>query len=161
MILKTGLKKGSGVVFGALVTLWMAVTAAPAGQRNDSRPLFCDPALAALFTPRVPRLGRYQACADPRPLTEAAPRDLRVEALEALDALGHAGAYDRPRVARLYGGSRARVARQWTRDQGGFRATTFISPYPDPSLTRLEPGTLVIRWICDGSHAECKMPNVR
>ena len=148
MILKKGLKKVPGAVFGS-VGLLLMVTASPAGQKNDSRPLFCDPALAALFTPRAPRLGHYEVCADPRPLTEVAPPDSTVEAIEALDVFGTAGAYDRPRLARVYGGTRARVARQWTRPSQGFQSATFISPYPDPALTRLEPGTLVIRWFCD------------
>jgi hypothetical protein len=68
-----------------------------------------------------------------------------VEPLEALDAFGSAGSYDRFAVARLYGGTRANVAHGWREDDGRFESVTLISPYPDASLSRLLPGTMVIR----------------
>jgi hypothetical protein len=101
----------------------------------------CDPALAALFTPARPHVGRYEVCTAPAPLAEDS------EAVEALDAFGAAGTYDRAKLARLYGGTRARVARTWTRTSGEFISITRISPYPDAALTRLIPGTLEIRFI--------------
>ena len=104
----------------------------------------CDPALAALFTPMRPHVGRYEACTASEPLGEDA------DALEALDAFGAAGTYDRARLARLYGGTRARVTHSWTRTSGEFIAITRISPYPDPTLSRLIPGTLEIRFIVSG-----------
>jgi hypothetical protein len=119
----------------------------------------CDPALAALFTPPRPQLGRYEVCTDPRPLSEIAPADWTVEALEPADAFGGAGSYDHGIVARLYGGRRARVARGWSETADRFEAVTLISPYPNATVTTLEPGTLVIRWICDHNGAECKMLN--
>ena len=106
----------------------------------------CDPALVPLFTPAHPRLGRYEVCASSEPLQ---PVNGPIEALEALDAFGAAGTYDRPALSRLYGGSRVQVARGWTRTATGFESMTRLSPYPDASLTRLLPGTLEIRWTLD------------
>src|SRR4051812_5358034 len=61
--------------------------------------LECVPAppLAALFTPPRPELGRYEAC------TSDAQLEGDADALEALDAFGSAGPYDRAAVQRLYG----------------------------------------------------------
>jgi hypothetical protein len=105
----------------------------------------CDPALVPLFTPPHPHLGRYQVCtsADAIQAVNGGP----VEALEALDAFGTAGLYDRPALARLYGGTRVQVARGWTRTGDRFESITRLSPYPDASLTHLLPGTLEIRFI--------------
>ena len=105
----------------------------------------CDPALLPLFTPPHPHLGRYEVCASDAPLTPVG--DGPIEALEALDAFGTAGTYDRPALARLYGGSRVQVARGWRRTGDRFESITRFSPYPDASLTRLLPGTLEIRFI--------------
>lgn len=104
----------------------------------------CDSALAALFTPVRPHVGRYQVCTASEPLGEDS------EAVEALDAFGAVGTYDRAKLARLYGGTRARVTHTWTRTSGEFVSITRISPYPDATLTRLIPGTLEIRFIVSG-----------
>jgi hypothetical protein len=105
----------------------------------------CDPALLALFTPAHPRVGRYQACASDEPLR--AINGGPIESLEALDAFGTAGGYDRAALSRLYGGSRVRVARGWVRSGSRFESITRLSPYPDPTLTHLLPGTLEIRFV--------------
>jgi hypothetical protein len=105
----------------------------------------CDPALVPAFTPPQPRLGRYAVCVSDEPLQPI--NGGRIEALEALDAFGTAGTYDRPALARLYGGTRVQVARGWTRTGNRFESITRLSPYPDASLTRLLPGTLEIRFI--------------
>ena len=104
----------------------------------------CDPVLTALFTPRPPLMGRYEVCTTPEPLG-----DDQGEALEALDAFGTAGVYRRPALARLYGGRRVRVVRCWTASGGRFESITRLSPYPDASLTRLQPGTMEIRWMME------------
>jgi hypothetical protein len=115
--------------------------------------LACDPALAALFTPRSFQLGRYEVCTTADPIETViaegglARPDPSIDALESLEAFGGAGSYDRSRLARLYGGSRVRVARGWTESAGRFESVTLLSPYPDVSLTRLNPGTMVIRWV--------------
>ena len=129
------------------------------GSQTGTGSIACDPALAVLFTPLRPVLGRYEVCTDPRPLTGIAPADWVVEALEAADAFGGAGSYDHAALARLYGGRRAQVARGWTEAADRFEAVTLVSPYPNVTLTTLEPGTLIIRWICDHGGGECKMLN--
>ena len=105
----------------------------------------CDPALAALFAPPSPHLGRYEVCTSSEPIQ--ALNGGPIEALEALDAFGSAGTYDRPALARLYGGTRVRVARGWTRQGDRFESVTRFSPYPDATLTHLLPGTLEVRFI--------------
>jgi hypothetical protein len=156
----TALKIGACVLFLAITAFWLHVSAAVQRAQIDARPLFCDPALTALFTPRQPLLGRYEVCADPRPLS-ALSSDWQVETLESADAFGAAGSFDRAALARLYRGARAQVARGWTETASRFESTTLVSPYPNARFTQLEPGTLVIRWICDGGLAACKMPNAR
>jgi hypothetical protein len=114
----------------------------------------CNPALAALFAPAHPQAGRYEVCESAESIeaqVEAGRREgLRygnVEPTDPLDALGGAGSYDRSRVVRLYGATRPMVARGWRRVGNQFESITLVSPYPDASLDRLVPGTLVIRWI--------------
>jgi hypothetical protein len=118
------------------LTVILLITAAGDGVAT------CDPVLTALFTPLRPRVGRYEACTSPAPL-----EDPGAEALEALDAFGAAGTYDRARLARLYGGTRVRVARSWTVHGREITSISRFSPYPDPTLTRLLTGTLEIRFV--------------
>jgi hypothetical protein len=47
-------------------------------------------------------------------------------------------------MARLYGSTRARVARGTTFVDGVWEFWTLISPHPDAGLRRLEPGTLLL-----------------
>jgi len=113
----------------------------------------CSPTLGALFAPAHAVLGRYEVCEESDAIDSVAValgssyRISSIESTDPLDALGGAGSYDRPAVAQLYGGSRPRVARGWRQDGDHFESITLISPYPDATLTRLVPGTLVIRWI--------------
>jgi len=114
----------------------------------------CDPALTALFTPLHPRVGRYEVCTTSEPVEQliAAPEPLSVhygeiEALEPLEAFGSAGPYDRFALARLYGGRRVHLARGWRQLDDRFESITVLSPYPDASLTRLMPGTMIITLI--------------
>jgi hypothetical protein len=116
--------------------------------------VLCDPGLAALFAPAAPRVGRYEVCTHAEPieaLVEAEPADGRhfsaVEALESLDAFGTGGTYDRSHLARLYGGTRVRVAHGWKESADRFESYTLLSPYPDASLTHLNPGTMEIHWV--------------
>jgi hypothetical protein len=113
----------------------------------------CDPALARLFTPARPIVGQYEVCASPAPLDDELARSTGdgvtygpVELVDALDAFGAAGPFDRSRVARLYRGARPRVVRGFRDDGNRFESVTLISPYPDPTLSSLEPGTLRIRF---------------
>jgi len=113
--------------------------------------LACDPALTALFTPPRPSLGRYEVCTTTEPFDDAAagaggPHYGPSELLEPLDAFGAAGSYSRAALTRLYAGKRVRVARGWIEYVDRFESITLLSPYPDATLTRLLPGTMVIRW---------------
>ena len=118
------------------------------GARADAQTdqLVCDDALAVLWTPRHPQLGRYEVCTTSRPLLEIAKPEWTIETMPAPDAFGAAGAYDRAAVARLYGGRYPSVAHGWLDENGRFQAVTLVSPYPNRQLTALEPGTLVIRY---------------
>src|SRR5258708_3484692 len=107
--------------------------------------MICDPSLTALFTPPRPELGRYEVCTTSesieQALAEGKPAASRggIEPLEALDAFGTAGTYNRATLARLYGGTRVRVARRWQLRDDQFVSETLLSPYPDATLTRLNP----------------------
>jgi len=123
--------------------------------------MICDPLLAALFTPPRPPLGRYEVCTTSEPLEAAGAEDaagqtVRIEALEPLDAFGAAGPYNRGALVRLYGGTRVRVARRWQQHDGQFISETLLSPYPVATLTRLNPGTMVIRFIVDREAHEAR-----
>jgi hypothetical protein len=134
------------------------------GQLKDPGPvasgkaLSCDAALAGLFTPARPEIGEYQVCTTLDPPDSAARPDPNAchygsaEALDPLDAFGAAGSYDRARVARLYGGRRARVVHGWCLHEDTVESLTLISPYPDRSLTQLLPGSLVIRYTLPFRH---------
>ena len=116
----------------------------------------CHAALAALFTPARPEVGRYDVCTTADPLTASVAQGASdgvhfgdVQALEPFAAFGAAGPYNRTTLARLYGGTRVQVARGWAEYDDRFESVTLISPYPDPSLVRLSPGTMAIRWTMD------------
>ena len=73
------------------------------------------------------------------------PGAWRIQAQIPYDAFGLSGSYNRWKVAGLYRSRRALVARgPRLDDQGHVESWTLIAPYPDPSLQRLEPGTLII-----------------
>lgn len=135
----------------ALVAGTALVHAAPTGG-----PWRAAPAYLALFTAPAHRAA-YQAFVTPRPL-DAVLRALQGDPLLmhppgawqptsviASDAFGTGGPYDQARLARLYGATRVRIARGPRGPDG--RATeswSLFSPYPDPSFTVLQPGTLLI-----------------
>ena len=119
------------------------------------------PALARLFTPSHVPDGTYQLTVQKEGLEDALGRVRQVlpagfrlgtppgawqaESLDPLDAFGRAGTYDRARLAQLYWGRKVSVVRgPIERDGRVVGALTLFSPYPDPTLTRLEPGTLAI-----------------
>jgi hypothetical protein len=112
--------------------------------------LGCEPAprLAAAFTPRRPLVGRYDVCTTGEPIAAVVSTlaGVTIETVEPFDAFGGAGPYDRFAVARLYLGVRPHVAHSWIPHDTELESDTFISPYPDPTFTRLLPGTLVIRF---------------
>jgi hypothetical protein len=115
-----------------------------------------SPLYRRLFTPvHVPE-GTYRTYVTPRGLDQVLadlrpsddqPGDRVAEPSEviAAEAFGQSGAYNRWKLARLYGARRARVARLPRVENGVVvEAWTLISPYPDPAFERLESGTLLI-----------------
>lgn len=118
---------------------------------SSARP---SPALRRLFTPAIAPPGAYEVYVTPRGL-EAVVAGLRrsgpeiaewgITSESPADAFGTAGAYEPWKVARLFGGNPVRVSRGSVTD--GRRlvaAVTLLSPYPDPSMTRVWPGTMII-----------------
>ena len=118
--------------------------------------MICDSPLKALFTPARPEMGRYEVCTTADPIERAAGTG-PIEWLNPLDGFGDAGPYDRATLAQLYGGDRVRVARRWERHGDEFVALTYLSPYPDAQLKRLNAGTMVIRWNCHMQNARCQI----
>jgi hypothetical protein len=116
--------------------------------------LACGGPLVALFTPARPSLGHYEVCTSDRSQEDirlqgglTGPKWAPIETVEALDAFGAAGSYRRAALAQLYGGARVQVSHGWLETGDQFESLTLLSPYPDPSLTRLISGTLVIRYL--------------
>jgi hypothetical protein len=142
--------RSKGVNVATLSVLLLAVAAAKPRAQATLREsvLSCDdPRLVRLFTPTAPQLGRYEVCSSTEPLEALAPPQWPRRRELALDAFGSAGTYDRWAVRRLYGSGTALVARGAVTNADEFVSMTLISPYPDPTLERLLPGTLVIRFI--------------
>jgi len=139
--------KGVNAAACALAALF-PLTSAP--RQSASAPLpdvQCEARLKMLFTPPFPQLGRYEVCTSPRQLSDLVPAGWQVQQLPPLDALGAAGTYNRQRVAQLYGGRLALVARGRIDGSGQVESRTYISPHPDVRLEHLVPGTLIIRFI--------------
>jgi hypothetical protein len=139
--------KAVNVLTAHKFAFWLAAAAAALPPGAAPPAVNCDAALAVLYAPARPQLGRYEVCATEAPLDAVADPAWPREAVAPLDAFGTAGTYDRAAVARLYGAARPTVARGWIRRNGELESVTLISPVPDPTATRLEPGTLIIRLI--------------
>jgi hypothetical protein len=68
-----------------------------------------------------------------------------IERPEPFDAFGADGHYDRYRLARLFHGRRPEVARgPLVREGRLVGSATLISPYPNPDLTTLHDGTMIV-----------------
>jgi len=120
-----------------------------------------SPQLATILTPRLAPPGSFVVRVLDLPLPRAtalvrkhfAPQPPPVPPDGAwmpiktapLTAFGDTALYDRSRVAQLYVAMLAQVVRAPV-ERGGrvVGSVTLISPYPDPTLSRLEPGTLLI-----------------
>jgi hypothetical protein len=121
------------------------------------------PALAALFVPRTAPPGCYDLLITSAPIDRvlmffeargAHPAgSWTIGEEDALSVFGNAGAYDRSRLARLYGGRRVQVARGPLQQDGHVTTSlTLISPFPDAALERLVQGTLTIVFRVDRLH---------
>jgi hypothetical protein len=139
----------------AIALLLVAASAEPAAQGG----LAWQPApqYLALFAPSGPRRSAYETFVSSLDLDAvlqrlqdesgvlAPPGAWQARPELPFDAFGQTGRYNRWKLAELYGARRVRVARGPRGD--GTRVTevwTLVSPYPDPSLARLVPGTLLI-----------------
>jgi hypothetical protein len=111
--------------------------------------------LARIFTPLTAPPGAYTVTTINRAIADlaaalkgcdAAPAEgaWQLTRMEAHEAFGQAGIYDRLRLAQLFGGTRVDVVRGSLAHDGLRDGYTLISPYPDASLTAVNPGTLVI-----------------
>jgi hypothetical protein len=124
--------------------------------KSGGRPTWTEaPGYLDLFAPKTHR-SAYRAYVSPLDL-EATLKQLLADpgvlhppgawALQAMipyDAFGLTGSYNRWKVAGLYRSRRAQVVRGPRLDQGQTESWTLIAPYPDETLQRLEPGTLII-----------------
>jgi hypothetical protein len=131
------------------VSAWTAAGGAPA-------PFTDAPQYLALFAPRVHREA-YQMSVSPAGLDEVlasyvgddsllrAPGAWQARPESPRDAFGSGGDYNPWILTRLYGGTQPRVARGPRVHSGRVSESwILVSPYPNASLTRLEPGTLRI-----------------
>jgi hypothetical protein len=139
----------------AIAVSLAALSNASAGQAGG--PWQAAPEYLPLFAPAGPRGEPYRAFVSPLGLDavlarlQAVPGRLlppgawEPKAQLPFDAFGQTGRYDRWKLAQVYGSRRALVARgPWGTNGQVTETWTLISPYPDPSLTRLESGTLLI-----------------
>jgi len=140
----------------------LSETASPPETRNPGRaspgPVWRDaPRLARQLTPAHVPPGTYTVSTTdwtldqvlegirPDPALSGPSGGWAVRVMSPFDAFGQGGGYDRWKVARLYGGTPARVARGPRLEDGRVvEAWTLVSPFPDDSLQRLNPGTLRI-----------------
>jgi hypothetical protein len=139
----------------ALVSFQMApaIASQAASSRTGSQEIVvegfkCSNALALMFAP--PRLGSPsrsspEVCLSNAPLADVIPAGWSAEALPAAEVFAAADPRVKRVVAVLYGGQRPLVARGWIAREDQLESVTLISPSPDPSITHLVPGTLLIR----------------
>jgi hypothetical protein len=107
-----------------------------------------SPLFRPLFTPPRAPAGMYRTYVRPEPIDDVLARmqaGVEAQAVVPAEAFGQSGGYNRWKLALLYGGKRAKVARMPQVENGRVvEAWTLISPYPDAKLERLEQGTLLI-----------------
>jgi hypothetical protein len=137
------------------------LTASAGAGRTASLSFSCrfDATLTRTFTPPTAPKGTYRVFVTGASIDKVisafksvanspgVPGAWAIQQTDPLSAFGEAGPYDGTKVARLYAGRRARVARGPVVQNGRTMASiTVVSPYPDASMTRLEPGSLVIEY---------------
>jgi hypothetical protein len=159
--LSSGQLKAAGLLVAWVALGWVGGVGIAGAEADFHPPGVPSPALARLFTPRHAPEGAFEVLVI-RENLEAARASLLAAAVEGgaevraadpppvleldpLEAFGEAGTYPRTTVARLYAGRRARVVRvPVTRGGRTVAAVTLVSPYPDPTLSRLVEGTMAI-----------------
>lgn len=126
------------------------------GAAPPGAPWRAAPAYVALFAPPAYH-DAYAAYVTSRPLDDVLrslggepqllhpPGAWDARSLLPQEAFGDSGPYDHSRLARLYGARRVRVARGPRGEAGRVSETWLLaSPYPDPALSRLDEGTLLV-----------------
>lgn len=129
----------------------------PAGLAPpDAAQWTATPAYVALFAPALHR-DQDRAYVTPQPLDEVLrrladdasllhpPGSWVAQSSGPRQAFGESGAYNRFDLARLYVSTPVRVARGPRADRGRVvESWMLFSPYPDPAMSVLEPGTLLL-----------------
>lgn len=115
-----------------------------------------SPEHAALFAPPA-RAARFRFARTPDSIDTVArfyrerfpssdPRSWTIQRIAATEVFDGAALFDRARLARLYGGRPPRVSRgPVTRGGAVVEVILLVSPYPEPDLRHLNPGTLIMR----------------
>lgn len=130
----------------------LALGASPADVvRHPGRP---DPVSVRVFTPPGLPPGAYAALIRDEPIDVVVEDYRRRESLQQawsvqpvwlLEAFDTAAPVNRYQLAQLAGATRTRLARgPIERDGRTLQMVTLISPYPDPELGAMHPGTLVL-----------------
>ena len=117
--------------------------------------MICDPLLGALFTPPRPELGRYEVCTTSAGL-ESAAAEAGTGGQRGPDRGAGGARCVRRRRSIQSSGPRAALRRHAGPGRAAMAAArqpvqseTLLSPYPDATLTRLNSGTMVIRFTLD------------
>ncbi len=127
------------------------------------------PDLAAIILPRHAPAGAYRLTIIDKPVEAARSQVMAalapaanvddppgawvIRPTDPLDAFGESGIYDRSRLARLFAGRPAQVARAPVeRDGQVIASVTLISPCPDAGLSSLAPGTIAILFDAAAAH---------
>jgi hypothetical protein len=155
--LKAGPYKAAKVYRVARGVLLLLLVSARAAAQEPALPWREAHEFLALFAPPGPRAGAYRALVTPLDLETVLkrltadttllrpPGAWQPRMVLPADAFGQTGAYDRWALARLYGARGPRVARGPKAADGRVTESwALISPYPDATLQRLEPGTLLL-----------------
>jgi hypothetical protein len=143
-----------------IMPLGLAVLLGSAGMAVEPGPDVLgtpDPALARLFTPQAVPAGTYLVYRSARKIEDLtaslrardsspAPGAWEPTRPEAHGAFGEEGNFDRARLARLFNGKRVTVVRGSLVLDGSRVAYTLVSPYPDPSLSAILDGTMVVEF---------------
>jgi hypothetical protein len=112
------------------------------------------PEYVRLFAPEAHQ-SQYRAFVSADPLStvvtrirawasDAPPGAWEIEDLGPLDTFGLSGRYVPYLLSRLYTAGPAHVARGPHASAQSYQAWTLVSPYPDPALSRLSSGTLLL-----------------
>ena len=136
-----------------MAAAWVATLSAAAGVSLGTP----DLALTRLFTPLSVPPGTYLVFRSNQTVETLAARLRALDPApakgaweptrpEAHGAFGQEGVYDRARLARLFNGKRVTVVRGSLVQNGQRFAYTLVSPYPDPTLSHIVDGTMVIEF---------------